>query len=260
MAENSGDSSQHGLPPVEESSSGTFPSREPDSYRPLGELQTITPTGKRASRRSVPTVVRFQTEVEETPLSAEFEEMRSRRMSDPGGFLAQFLAQEGDVRDEDLESSATNQGGADEDEQSDWGTFVEAPRWEDWQDFATHGAFTKPTDLDTEEEAVKRLQVLSPYIPQKLAHTALFDPDIPLGESPSIQCVTGAVMIADITGFTTLTERALTSKRGNELVEELTGCMNNYFDEAIELVFEHGGDTIKVHEFCFIASVDIVLW
>ena len=53
-------------------------------------------------------------------------------------------------------------------------------------------------------------------------------------------------MIADVTGFTPLTERALTSKRGTELVEELTVCMNNYFNEAIDMVFDYGGDIIKV--------------
>jgi len=49
---------------------------------------------------------------------------------------------------------------------------------------------------------------------------------------PAIDVFQAAVLIADITGFTPLTERALTSKRGSELVEELTVSMNNYFDEV----------------------------
>lgn len=53
-------------------------------------------------------------------------------------------------------------------------------------------------------------------------------------------------MIADITGFTTLTERALTSKRGNELVEELTGCMNNYFDEVPIVFFKLAANPVNV--------------
>jgi hypothetical protein len=62
----------------------------------------------------------------------------------------------------------------------------------------------------------------------------------------SVNTFTAAIMIADVTGFTPLTERALTSKRGTELVEELTVCMNNYFNEAIDMVFDYGGDIIKV--------------
>lgn len=62
----------------------------------------------------------------------------------------------------------------------------------------------------------------------------------------TVNSFTAAIMIADVTGFTPLTERALTSKRGTELVEELTVCMNNYFNEAIDMVFDYGGDIIKV--------------
>ncbi len=44
----------------------------------------------------------------------------------------------------------------------------------------------------------------------------------------------GAVMIADITGFTAITEDL--GRRGASGVELLTRCMNNYFTLVIELV------------------------
>lgn len=176
MITKNGDSSQENFTPVKEETSGILFIGGPDSHAPLGKLETIPSAERRPSRRSAPAVVRLQTEAEGAPASVEFEQMRARRMSDPGGSLAQFVAADsGDALEGELEASATDQD-ADEDRQSDWGTFVEAPRWEDWQDFATHGAFTGPVVLDTEEEAAKRLQSLAPYLPQMLAHTALYDP------------------------------------------------------------------------------------
>jgi hypothetical protein len=48
----------------------------------------------------------------------------------------------------------------------------------------------------------------------------------------SDRCVSSSCTFPDVTGFTPLTERALTSRRGSELVEELTVSMINYFDEV----------------------------
>lgn len=44
----------------------------------------------------------------------------------------------------------------------------------------------------------------------------------------------GAVMIADITGFTALTEEL--GRKGAAGVELLTSCMNNFFTLVIDLV------------------------
>ena len=46
----------------------------------------------------------------------------------------------------------------------------------------------------------------------------------------------GAVMIADITGFTKLTEEL--SKKGPSGVELLTKCMNNFFSKVRPLCIE----------------------
>ena len=47
---------------------------------------------------------------------------------------------------------------------------------------------------------------------------------------PCMDTFQGAVMIADITGFTKLTEEL--SKQGAGGVELLTKCMNNYFTKV----------------------------
>lgn len=52
-----------------------------------------------------------------------------------------------------------------------------------------------------------------------------------------------AVLFADISGFTTLTERL--AGRGPDGVEELTQVLNAYFGRLICLITAHGGDVVK---------------
>ncbi|CAM6020475.1 unnamed protein product [Sphagnum balticum] len=121
---------------------------------------------------------------------------------------------------------------------------VQTPRWDSWQEFAIVNSPTTPAGVETEQTSQK-LKELIRYLPKLLLRKALSDPDT-VATQPAIDVFQAAVLIADITGFTPLTERALTSKRGSELVEELTVSMNNYFDEAIELVLKYGGDITKL--------------
>ncbi|GIL60580.1 hypothetical protein Vafri_15119, partial [Volvox africanus] len=60
---------------------------------------------------------------------------------------------------------------------------------------------------------------------------------------PSIIELQAAVMIADVTGFTKLTE--ILSKKGTSGVELLTTCMNNYFTRAINMIMAFEGDVVK---------------
>ena len=53
-------------------------------------------------------------------------------------------------------------------------------------------------------------------------------------QEPCVQTHQGAVMIADITGFTALTEDL--GRQGAAGVELLTSCMNNFFTLVIDLV------------------------
>ncbi|KAG2496536.1 hypothetical protein HYH03_005360 [Edaphochlamys debaryana] len=60
---------------------------------------------------------------------------------------------------------------------------------------------------------------------------------------PSIIELQASVMIADVTGFTKLTE--ILSKKGTSGVELLTTCMNNYFTRAINMIMAFEGDVVK---------------
>ena len=60
---------------------------------------------------------------------------------------------------------------------------------------------------------------------------------------PRMTTFRGAVMVADITGFTSLTE--ILSKEGTSGIELLTKCINNFFSEVIDLVCEYEGDVTK---------------
>lgn len=62
----------------------------------------------------------------------------------------------------------------------------------------------------------------------------------------------GAVLTADICGFTSLTERSAASKRGLETVEELMIAVNNYFNELIDTAHRHGGDVVQFAGDCMI--------
>ena len=62
-------------------------------------------------------------------------------------------------------------------------------------------------------------------------------------QAPSMYSFEGAVMVADITGFTKLTE--LLTRRHAAGIELLTKCINNYFAQIIETVLAHGGHVMR---------------
>ncbi len=62
-----------------------------------------------------------------------------------------------------------------------------------------------------------------------------------------------AVLFADISGFTALTERLAQTGPGG--VEELTELLNGCFGELVQLVVDHGGDVVK-----FAGDALLALW
>jgi class 3 adenylate cyclase len=62
-----------------------------------------------------------------------------------------------------------------------------------------------------------------------------------------------AIMFADISGFTALTERL--AQRGPAGIEELTGHLSAYFSPIVELIYDYGGDVIK-----FAGDALLVAW
>ncbi|GIM16101.1 hypothetical protein Vretimale_18739, partial [Volvox reticuliferus] len=115
-------------------------------------------------------------------------------------------------------------------------------------------SFRKST---TKQGVLRPLSTLPPFVPR------LFIEDITLNHEkyrgfdaagrdltaasktllPSIIELQAAVMIADVTGFTKLTE--ILSKKGTSGVELLTTCMNNYFTRAINMIMAFEGDVVK---------------
>lgn len=61
---------------------------------------------------------------------------------------------------------------------------------------------------------------------------------------PEMEKFSACVMFADISGFTPLTERF--ASEGSEGVEKLTAVLNDYFDKFIKIIYEYGGDIVKV--------------
>ena len=66
------------------------------------------------------------------------------------------------------------------------------------------------------------------------------NPKIPLPSAENISC---AVLFADISGFTRLTERL--AQKGAVGAEELTSALNRYFGQLIDIIDDFGGDVLK---------------
>lgn len=99
--------------------------------------------------------------------------------------------------------------------------------------------------------------------PSTLGHLASFtagrlcwrftqlDPNISL---PSSEDSPFAVLFADISGFTSLTERL--ARKGAIGAEELTTALNSYFGRLIEIVSDFGGDVLKFAGDALIATFE----
>lgn len=95
------------------------------------------------------------------------------------------------------------------------------------------------------------LGTLQSYVPQMLLRRWQQDPGV--FERPFEARFEGAVLFADISGFTMLAEQ-LTAE-GAAGTEELIQILNACFSELIELVHAHGGDVVK-----FAGDALLALW
>jgi class 3 adenylate cyclase/tetratricopeptide (TPR) repeat protein len=86
-----------------------------------------------------------------------------------------------------------------------------------------------------------RPEDIARYVPAFLARRMIERPEPPTG--PMGEAAHGAVLFADISGFTALSERQ--AARGAEGVEELTQILNAYFGRLIDVIAAHGGDIVK---------------
>ena len=95
------------------------------------------------------------------------------------------------------------------------------------------------------------LESLSSYLPASLLHRIALDPS-PI-QSSSRSFLSAALLFADISGFTSLSERLV--QRGPHGIEELSRLLNAHFGELIDLVNFYGGDVVK-----FAGDALLALW
>lgn len=85
------------------------------------------------------------------------------------------------------------------------------------------------------------INTLASYIPDLITRRLATDPT-PISD-PSSERLHAAVLFADISGFTALTEQM--AQRGPGGAEELTLLLNGYFSQLIKLITSYGGDVVK---------------
>jgi predicted ATPase/class 3 adenylate cyclase len=72
-------------------------------------------------------------------------------------------------------------------------------------------------------------------------------------QPPHAEPLAGAVLLADVRGFTRLTEQM--AERGPDGVETLTSAMNRYFGGMIDCIGDHGGEVVS-----FAGDAMLALW
>jgi class 3 adenylate cyclase/tetratricopeptide (TPR) repeat protein len=93
--------------------------------------------------------------------------------------------------------------------------------------------------------------LLASYVPRLIQSRVVADPS-PM-EAPLVENIHAAVLFADISGFTRLTERLV--ERGPAGVETLARILNEYFGQLIDIIHEFGGDVVK-----FAGDALIAVW
>jgi class 3 adenylate cyclase/tetratricopeptide (TPR) repeat protein len=97
-------------------------------------------------------------------------------------------------------------------------------------------------DFAPDNEVKKNLlETLASYVPKMVVRHLMRDPS-PI-VCPQVEHFQGALLFADISGFTPLTERL--AAEGKEGVEKLTVFLNKFFGKLVSIVHDNGGDIVK---------------
>ncbi|MEO8355296.1 MAG: AAA family ATPase [Chloroflexota bacterium] len=94
-------------------------------------------------------------------------------------------------------------------------------------------------------------ELLASYVPKLIQRRVIADPS-PI-EAPVAEDMLAAILFADISGFTLLTEKMV--ERGPAGVETLARLLNEYFGQLIDIIHEFGGDVVK-----FAGDAVIAVW
>lgn len=115
-------------------------------------------------------------------------------------------------------------------------------------DFTRLRAYLSPAQiealpaLDISAHLTQLLDVVMTYLPRQLVATELDD----LSHDQQLhggEFLSGALLFADISGFTAMSERL--STLGREGAEQITEIVNRYFSTMLAIIFAHGGDLFK---------------
>ena len=94
-------------------------------------------------------------------------------------------------------------------------------------------------------------ELLASYVPKLIQNRVIANP-API-ESPVAEELQAAILFADISGFTVLTERM--AEKGPTGVETLARILNEYFGQLIDIIHIYGGDVVK-----FAGDAVIAVW
>jgi class 3 adenylate cyclase/tetratricopeptide (TPR) repeat protein len=94
-------------------------------------------------------------------------------------------------------------------------------------------------------------ELLASYVPRLIQNRIATDPS-PI-EAPIAEDFQAAILFADISGFTFLTERL--AEKGPTGVETLASVLNEYFGRIIDIIHAYGGDVVK-----FAGDAVIAVW
>src|SRR6266540_299939 len=94
-------------------------------------------------------------------------------------------------------------------------------------------------------------ELLASYVPKLIQNRVIANPS-PI-EAPVTEELQAAILFADISGFTLLTESM--AEKGPTGVETLARILNEYFGQLIDIIHEYGGDVVK-----FAGDAVIAVW
>jgi class 3 adenylate cyclase/tetratricopeptide (TPR) repeat protein len=94
-------------------------------------------------------------------------------------------------------------------------------------------------------------ELLASYVPRLIQNRVIANPS-PI-EAPVAEDLQAAILFADISGFTLLTERM--AEKGPTGVETLARILNEYFGQLIDIIHDYGGDVVK-----FAGDAVIAVW
>ena len=94
-------------------------------------------------------------------------------------------------------------------------------------------------------------ELLASYVPKLIQNRVIANPS-PI-EAPVAEELQAAILFADISGFTLLTERM--AEKGPTGVEAIARILNEYFGQLIDIIHDYGGDVVK-----FAGDAVIAVW